>query len=118
LNLEELRDHCLKKTGATEGLPFGDDTLVFKVGGKMFLLAGIQAGNSFNAKCDPELAIELRERYTEVQPGYHMNKKMWNTVYLDGSLTQKLLIEMIDHSYDLIFNALPRKIKDQISGND
>jgi predicted DNA-binding protein (MmcQ/YjbR family) len=116
LNLEELRDHCLKKPGVTEGLPFGDDTLVFKVGGKMFLLAGIQEGNSFNAKCDPERAVELRERYTEVQPGYHMNKKMWNTVYMDGSLTQKLLVEMIDHSYDLVFNALPRKIKDQISG--
>jgi predicted DNA-binding protein (MmcQ/YjbR family) len=118
LNLEELRNHCLKKPGATEGMPFGDDTLVFKVGGKMFLLAGIQEGNSFNAKCDPELAVELRERYTEVQPGYHMNKKMWNTVYMDGSLPQKLLTEMIDHSYNLVFNALPRKIKDQIGGND
>ena len=118
MNLEELRDHCLKKPGATEGLPFGDDTLVFKVGGKIFLLAGIREGNSFNAKCDPELAIELRERYTGVQPGYHMNKKMWNTVRMDGGLTQKLLIEMIDHSYELVFNALPAKIKDQICGND
>lgn len=114
MNLEELRDHCLNKPGTTEGLPFGEDTLVFKVGGKMFLLTSIQNGDSFNAKCDPELAIELRERYPEVQPGYHMNKKMWNTVYMDGSLPQKLLIEMIDHSYDLVFNGLPKKIRDEI----
>lgn len=80
----------------------------------MFLLAGISAGNSFNVKCDPELAIELRERYTEVQPGYHMNKKMWNTVFIDGSLTNKHLLEMIDHSYDLIFNCLPKKIQEEI----
>lgn len=80
----------------------------------MFLLASIKEGNSFNAKCDPELAIELRERYTEIQPGYHMNKKMWNTVYMNGALPHKLLIEMIDHSYDLVFNGLPKKIQDEI----
>jgi predicted DNA-binding protein (MmcQ/YjbR family) len=114
LNLEDLRYYCLKKPGATEGLPFGDDTLVFKVGGKMFLLAGISDGNSFNVKCDPELAIELRERYTEVQPGYHMNKKMWNTVLMNGILTNKQLVGMIDHSYSLIFNSLPKKIQQEI----
>jgi predicted DNA-binding protein (MmcQ/YjbR family) len=114
LNLEELRDYCLKKPGATEGLPFGEDTLVFKVGGKIFLLAGIQTGNSFNAKCDPELAIELRERHTEVQPGYHMNKKMWNTVFMDGALTKKALTDVIDHSYELVFNGLAKKTRDQI----
>ena len=114
MNLEELRDYCLQKPGTTEGLPFGEDTLVFKVGGKMFLLTGIQDGNSFNAKCDPELAIELRERYTEVQPGYHMNKKMWNTIYMNGALPKKLLIGMIDHSYDLVFKGLPKKIQDEI----
>jgi len=115
LTLEELRDYCLRKRGATEGLPFGEDTLVFKVGGKIFLLASIQNGNSFNAKCDPELAIELRERYPEVQPGYHMNKKMWNTVFMNGALTKNALIDMINHSYDLVFDGLPKKTRDQIT---
>ena len=115
MNLEELRDHCLNKPGTTEGLPFGEDTLVFKVGGKMFLLTGISNGDSFNAKCDPERAVELRERYAEVQPGYHMNKKMWNTVYMNGGLPHKLLIELIDHSYELVFKSLPKKIQDDIS---
>ena len=114
MNLEELRDYCLQKPGTSEGLPFGDDTLVFKVGGKMFLLAGISAGISFNVKCDSELAIELRERYTEVKPGYHMNKKMWNTVFMDGILTNKHLLEMIDHSYELVFSSLPKKIQEEV----
>jgi predicted DNA-binding protein (MmcQ/YjbR family) len=113
LNIEELRDYCLQKPGATEGFPFGEDTLVFKVGGKMFLLTGLEDGDRFNVKCDPELAVELRERYIEVQPGYHMNKKMWNTVYMDGALTRKQLFEMIDHSYDLIFKSLPKKVQEE-----
>jgi predicted DNA-binding protein (MmcQ/YjbR family) len=114
LNLEELRDYCLQKPGVTEGLPFGEDTLVFKVGEKIFLLTSITTGNSFNVKCDPELAIELRERYKEVIPGYHMNKKLWNTVYMNGSLTTKQLFEMIDHSYTLIFKSLPKKVQEAI----
>ena len=114
MNIEELRDYAILKPGATEGFPFGEDTLVFKVGGKMFLLAGLTPGDSFNAKCDPELAVELRERYMEVQPGYHMNKKMWNTVQMNGSLTRKQLCEMIDHSYDLVFKSLPKKIQAEI----
>jgi predicted DNA-binding protein (MmcQ/YjbR family) len=114
LNIEELRDYCLLKPGATEGFPFGEDTLVFKVGGKMFLLTGLQAGNNFNVKCDPELAVEFRERYIEVQPGYHMNKKMWNTVFMDGSLTQKQLFEMVDHSYSLVVKSLPKKVQAEI----
>ena len=109
MNLEELRDYCLQKPGVTEGLPFGEDTLVFKVGEKLFLLTSISQGDRFNVKCDPELAIELRERYTEVQPGYHMNKKLWNTVFMNGSLTRNQLHEMIDHSYQLIFDGLPKK---------
>jgi predicted DNA-binding protein (MmcQ/YjbR family) len=116
LNIEELRDYCLQKPGATEGLPFGEDTLVYKVGGKMFLLASITQGNRFNVKCDPELAVELRERYNEVIPGYHMNKKLWNTVYMDGSLTKKQLLEMIDHSYKLIVESLPKKVQEEIDG--
>lgn len=114
MNLEELRNYCLQKPGATEGLPFGEDTLVFKVGGKMFLLTGITEGNRFNVKCDAELAAELREHYPEVQPGYHMNKKLWNTVYMDGALTQKQLHEMIDHSYSLIVESLSKKTQDEI----
>jgi predicted DNA-binding protein (MmcQ/YjbR family) len=115
LNIEELRDFCLEKPGAAESFPFGEDTLVFKVGGKIFLLVGLKEGDRFNVKCDPELAIELRERYDEVQPGYHMNKAMWNTVHMDGGLTRKQLCEMIDHSYDLIFKSLPKKIQDEIA---
>jgi predicted DNA-binding protein (MmcQ/YjbR family) len=114
LNLEELRDYCLQKPGVTEGLPFGEDTLVFKVGEKIFLLTGIKDSNRFNVKCDPELAVELREHHPEVIPGYHMNKKLWNTVYMDGTLTRKQLHEMIDHSYDLILNGLPKKVQEEI----
>ena len=109
MNIEDLRDYCLLKPAVTEGLPFGEDTLVFKVAGKMFLLTSISQGNSFNVKCDPELAIELRERYNEVKPGYHMNKKHWNTVYMDGQLTNKQLCEMVEHSYDLVLKSLPKK---------
>ncbi|MDB5032368.1 MmcQ/YjbR family DNA-binding protein [Mucilaginibacter sp.] len=116
MNIEDLRDYCLQKPGATEGFPFGEETLVFKVGGKIFLITGLDDGDRFNVKCDPELAIELRERYTEVQPGYHMNKKMWNTVFMNGALTRKQLLEMIDHSYDLIFQSLPKKTQTEIIG--
>ena len=115
MKIEELRDYCLQKPGATEGFPFGEDTLVFKVAGKMFLLTGLQSGNSFNAKCDPERAADLRERYSEIQPGYHMNKKMWNTVYMDGSLPHNLLRELIDHSYELVVQSLPKKIQAEIA---
>jgi len=114
MNIEELRDYCLQKKGVTESFPFGEDTLVFKVGEKLFLLTGLTEGNRFNAKCDPERAVELRELYDEVIPGYHMNKKHWNTIYMDGRLTTKQLHEMIDHSYELVFDSLPKKIKEQI----
>lgn len=117
MNIEELRDYCLQKPGVTEGFPFGGDTLVFKIGGKLFLLAGLSDGNHFNAKCDPELAVELRERYSEVKPGYHMNKAHWNTVDMDGSLTMKQLYEMIDHSYQLVFNSLPKNTQSEILAN-
>lgn len=111
MNTEELRDYCLQKPHTTEGMPFDNDVLVFKVGGKIYLLTSLAQGNRFNVKCNPERAIELREQYSEVQPGFHMNKANWNTVFMDGSLTRKQLCEMIDHSYDLIFNSLPKKIK-------
>lgn len=114
MNIETLRDYGLQQNGAEETMPFGDDTLVFKVGGKIFLLASLKEGNRFNAKCDPDLAIELRERYSEVQPGYHMNKTHWNTVYIDGNLTEKQLREMIDHSYRLIVKSLPKKVQETL----
>ncbi len=116
MNLEEIRDHCLAKPGVSEGLPFGEDTLVFKVGEKLFLLSSISSGTQFNVKCDPELAIELREHHPEVQPGFHMNKKHWNTIHTNGSLSRKQLIEMIDHSYDLVFKSLPKQMQEDIKG--
>lgn len=108
LNVELIRDYCLDKPFVTESFPFDDQTLVFKVCGKMFLLIGLENPNSFNVKCDPELAIALREKYTEVQPGYHMNKQHWNTVSINGRLTKGQLLEMIDHSYALVLKGVPK----------
>lgn len=103
MNIEELRDYALSKAGVEEGFPFGESTLVFKVKGKIFLLAALEADPlQFNVKCDPEKAIEWRERYASVLPGYHMNKKHWNTVLVDGTLSRQELAEMIDDSYDLV----------------
>ena len=104
MNIEELRDYVLQKPSVTEGFPFGEDTLVFKVQEKIFLLTGLESNPlQFNVKCNPEKAIELREEYPEsVLPGYHMNKKHWNTVIVDGVLSRKQLQEMIDHSYALV----------------
>jgi predicted DNA-binding protein (MmcQ/YjbR family) len=115
VNIEELRDFCLAKPAVTEGFPFGEDTLVFKVGEKIFLITSL-GETSFNVKCDPEKAVELREQFEEVKPGYHMNKKHWNTVRTDGLLTNKQLRDMIDHSYDLIFKSLPKKLQAEIAG--
>ncbi|RVU01613.1 MmcQ/YjbR family DNA-binding protein [Mucilaginibacter limnophilus] len=117
MDIEQLRDYCLAKPGVTEGFPFGEETLVFKVGEKLFLLIGLDDASSFNVKCDPELAVELRERYNEVKPGYHMNKQHWNTVSITGSLTIKQLKDMIDHSYELVFKSLPKKLQAEINGN-
>lgn len=112
MNIESLRDYCLSKPGAEETLPFGPDTLVYKVGGKVFLLTGLDSEQlSFNVKCDPGRAVELREEFSCVQPGYHMNKKHWNTVIVDGSVPSRLLKEWIDHSYDLVSASLPGKRK-------
>nr|WP_294942436.1 MmcQ/YjbR family DNA-binding protein [uncultured Mucilaginibacter sp.] len=114
MNIEELRDYCLALPAVEEGFPFGEDTMVFKVGGKMFLLASLEDGRHFNAKCDPERAIELREQYTEVQPGYHMSKVHWNTVFMGGALTRKQLCQMIDDSYQLVLKSLPKKLQAEI----
>lgn len=109
MNIEEIRDYCLSKPYTEEGFPFDEDTLVFKVFGKMFLLISLSNPDSFNVKCEPELAVELREKYSEVIPGYHMNKKLWNTVFLNGSIKSAELLEMIDHSYDEVVKTLPKK---------
>ena len=103
MNIESLRDYCLSKSGTEEALPFGPDNLVYKVNGKIFLITGLDKEQlSFNVKCDPELAIELREKYACVMPGYHMNKKHWNTIAVDGSVSVKQLKEWINHSYELV----------------
>jgi predicted DNA-binding protein (MmcQ/YjbR family) len=110
MNAENFRAHCLAKKGATEGTPFGPDNIVFKVGGKMFaLLAFEEVPPRVNLKCDPDLALELRDRYEQVEPGYHMNKKHWNTIVLDGVIPDGEIRKMIDHSYDLVAKSLPKK---------
>lgn len=114
MDIEKLREYCISKKGATEEFPFGEDTLVFKVGGKMFALTGLDGDLSINLKCDPELAIELRERYPSVQPGYHMNKTHWNTVFIDGSVSDMLVCEWIDHSYEIVVGKLPKKMREAL----
>ncbi len=114
MDVEAIRAYCLTKKGIEEGFPFGDTTLVIKVGGKIFVLLNLEGDPSMNLKCDPDKAIDLREANPAILPGYHMNKKHWNTVVLDGSLPQKLILEMIDHSYDLVFQSLPVKLRLEI----
>jgi predicted DNA-binding protein (MmcQ/YjbR family) len=110
MNAEIFRAHCLSKPAATEGAPFGPDNIVFKVKGKMFaLLAFEEVPPRANLKCDPDLALELRDRYEQVEPGYHMNKKHWNTIVLDGMIPDGEIRKMIDHSYDLVVASLPKK---------
>jgi predicted DNA-binding protein (MmcQ/YjbR family) len=109
MNIETFREYCLNKPAATEGTPFGEDNIVFKVEGKMFALAALdEVPPAVNLKCDPDLALELRDRYEQVRPGYHMNKKHWNTVELDGVVPQAEIKKMIDHSYDLVVKSLPK----------
>lgn len=113
MNIEEFRDYCLAKPAVSETFPFDEVTLVFKVAGKMFALTSLDKEFSMNLKCDPERAIELREEYPAIQPGYHMNKKHWNTVYADGSIKDDLLRELIDHSYELIVKSLTKKVREE-----
>ena len=117
MNIEQLQEYCLSKPAVEETLPFGPDTLVYKVAGKVFLLTSLdnEKGFRFNVKCDPDLAEELREQYACVLPGYHMNKKHWNTIVVDGSANTKQLKEWIDHSYELVVKSLPKKIRDQFT---
>ncbi len=111
MNIEELRDYCLSLPGTTEDFPFDEVTLVFKIGGKMYLLTGLDGPFYINVKCDPDLAISLRELYPAVQPGFHMNKKHWNTVEVDGSVSDKLLKQWIDQSYHLVRQSLSKAVK-------
>ena len=111
MNIEEFREYCMSKSGVTEEFPFGEDTLVFKVMGKMFALTNLDGDWSLNLKCDPERAIEFREKFPAIQPGYHMNKVHWNTVMMDGSLKDDFVRQLIDHSYQLVVDKLPGKLK-------
>lgn len=109
MNIEAFREYCLQKPGVTEGFPFGGDTLVFKVMGKMFAATGLDSeAFRVNLKCEPQRALRLREQHPEVQPGYHMNKKHWNTVDFEGGLSEALLLELTDHSYELVTAKLPK----------
>jgi predicted DNA-binding protein (MmcQ/YjbR family) len=111
MNPESFRAYCLAKPAVTEGSPFGPDHIVFKVKAKMFaLLALDEVPTRVNLKCDPDVALDLRDRYEQVMPGYHMNKKHWNTVVLDGVIPEREVREMIDHSYGLVLASLPKKL--------
>ncbi|MBK8506616.1 MAG: MmcQ/YjbR family DNA-binding protein [Saprospiraceae bacterium] len=110
MSIEELRTYCLKKAGVTEDMPFGESTLVFRIGGKIFLLTNRDSETvAVNLKCDPDIALNLRDRHPEVKPGYHMNKKHWNTVDCKGTLSKSMIFEMIDHSYDLVVSSFSAK---------
>lgn len=111
----EIQQHCSTKVGVTEEFPFDEKTLVFKVAGKIFTLIDSELQDSINLKCDPERAIELREEFIGITPGYHMNKKHWNTVLLDGSIDLTLVLELIDHSYTLVFQSLPKKTQHELT---
>ncbi|MBK9735014.1 MAG: MmcQ/YjbR family DNA-binding protein [Saprospiraceae bacterium] len=110
MHIEDITNYCLSKQEVTHSFPFGGDTLVFKVMGKMFLLTGLESiPASINVKCDPEWAIELRESYEDIIPGYHMSKVHWNTVSIEGSLEDSFIFRLIDHSYDLVVASLPKR---------
>ena len=115
MNRDAVLEDCLGRPGAVEDYPFGDGVAVFKVGGRMFALVPLDGDPAtVNLKCDPDLALELRARFPAVQPGYHQNKRHWNTVTLDGSIDDDEVLEMIDHSYELIVDALPRAVRAQL----
>lgn len=118
MNLENYYEFCLSKKGVTEHFPFDEDTLVFKIGGKVFALSSLQKWEKgmpgVNLKCDPDRAEELRASYDDIKPGFHMNKKHWNTVTINQDVPDKVVIELITHSYDLVFNSLPKKLQQEI----
>jgi predicted DNA-binding protein (MmcQ/YjbR family) len=111
VNIESYRSYCLAKKGVTEEFPFGEEALVFKVMGKMFALTDVSEFSSVNLKVEPEKGAEIREQYPSVQPGYHMNKKHWITVLMDGSIPDRLFKQWIDNSYELVVSGLTKKQK-------
>lgn len=114
MSIEEIREYCISKQKVTEGFPFDNETLVFKVLGKMFCLSNLTYPISINLKCNPERAIELREEFYEIKPGFHMNKKHWNTIELEGNLTENFIKKMIDDSYNLVVSKLSKKEREKI----
>jgi predicted DNA-binding protein (MmcQ/YjbR family) len=115
VNRDDVLGVCGAMPGAVEDYPFGDGVAVFKVGGRMFALVPLEGDpESVNLKCDPELALELRDRYPSVRPGYHQNKRHWNTVELDGSIDADEIREMVEHSYDLVVRSLPRATRAEL----
>jgi predicted DNA-binding protein (MmcQ/YjbR family) len=121
MNLETYYEYCLSKKGATEHFPFDQDTLVFKVGGKLFALSSISSWEkgtpTINLKCDPDRAQELRAQYDDIQPGYHMSKIHWNTIKINEDVPDTLIKELINHSYDLVFKSLTKKSQAEIQDN-
>ena len=118
MKLEEIREYCLQKKGVTEDFPFDEKTLVLKVAGKMFCLFNIEGEHpSVNLKCDPEEALFLRDKYEEVKPGYHMNKKHWNTVSLSGVLSSEEILRQLENSYNLVFGKLPKKVREDLTNS-
>ena len=116
MNSESIRDYCIAKPGVTESFPFDDVTLVFKVGGKMFALLSLDnQPTTLALKCDPERALQLREMFSAVRPGYHMNKTHWNSITLDGSIRTNQIQEWIDHSYELVKKGLPKAVREQLN---
>src|SRR6478752_2001589 len=113
MHIELIRDFCIAKPAVTEDFPFDEDTLVFKVAGKMFALVSLSEANQINLKCDPERVVELRSTYEAVQPGYHMNKTHWNTVFFNRDVTDELLLELITHSYSIVVKGLTKKVRDE-----
>lgn len=118
MNIQDFYEYCLAKKGVTEHFPFDEDTLVFKVGGKIFALTSLkkweEGDHSVNLKCDPERAVELRSEYEAVNPGYHMSKIHWNTVAFNQDVSDKMIHQLIDHSYELVFKSLTKKAQAEI----
>jgi predicted DNA-binding protein (MmcQ/YjbR family) len=114
VHIEQFREYCLNKKGVEETFPFGEDTLVFKVLGKMFALTSLHEPDSCNLKCDPAKAIELRSEYEAVKPGFHMNKQHWNTVSYNMDLPDKEILKLVDHSYELVVAGLPKKVQAEL----
>ncbi|SMG39246.1 Predicted DNA-binding protein, MmcQ/YjbR family [Marivirga sericea] len=117
MNIEDFRNFCIQKYGVTEELPFDENTLAFKVMGKIFALIDVELFQSVNLKCDPNEAVKLRERFEAVKPGYHMNKKHWNTINFDGSLADREIFHWVNHSYDLVVSKLPKRLREEVNQN-